>query len=161
MSRTGPPPTRTDRTLSSVRVRFVRLWAGLSWTDVRFVQFVRGLLAITTVPCEVVQISGFGGSLRPGDLKVQGKSATIDGGLVITSAIPSEVRFRVDPGDMPSEKAARRRHLPMDRFTELLPRLLKRAQLTTSGISRPRSRDELNELMERRSSTSPTVVSSQ
>ena len=40
--------------------------------------------------------------------------------------IPSEIRFRVEPGDVPPEKAARRLHLTLDRFTEILPRLLAR-----------------------------------
>jgi hypothetical protein len=39
---------------------------------------------------------------------------------------PSEVRFRVDPADVPPEKAARRLHLTLERFNELLPRLLVR-----------------------------------
>jgi hypothetical protein len=43
MIKTVSPPTWTDRTLLSVRVQSVRLWAGLSWTDVRIVHFVRGL----------------------------------------------------------------------------------------------------------------------
>ena len=38
----------------------------------------------------------------------------------------SEVRFRVDPADVPPEKAARRLHLSLDRFKELLPRLMAR-----------------------------------
>jgi hypothetical protein len=41
----------------------------------------------------------------------------------LTSA---EVRFRVDPADVPPEKAARRLHLTIDRFNEVLPRLLAR-----------------------------------
>ncbi len=44
----------------------------------------------------------------------------------MTAPAASEVRFRVDPGDVPPEKAARRLHLTLDRFTELLPRLLAR-----------------------------------
>ena len=40
--------------------------------------------------------------------------------------VPSEVRFRVEPGDVPPEKAARRLHLTLDQFTEILPRLLAR-----------------------------------
>jgi hypothetical protein len=39
---------------------------------------------------------------------------------------PSDVRFRVDPGDVPPEKAARRLHLTVERFNQLLPRLLAR-----------------------------------
>jgi len=35
------PTERTDRTLISVRVRFVRLWAWTNRTFVRFVRFVR------------------------------------------------------------------------------------------------------------------------
>jgi len=39
---------------------------------------------------------------------------------------PAEVRFRVDPADVPPEKAARRMHLTIERFKELLPKLLAR-----------------------------------
>lgn len=39
---------------------------------------------------------------------------------------PSEVRFRVDPGDVPPEKAARRLHLTLAQFNELLPRFQAR-----------------------------------
>ncbi|MFT4116542.1 hypothetical protein [Bradyrhizobium sp.] len=39
---------------------------------------------------------------------------------------PSDVRFRVDPGDVPAEKAARRLHLTLAQFNELLPKLLAR-----------------------------------
>jgi hypothetical protein len=42
------------------------------------------------------------------------------------SPTASEVRYRVDPGDVPPEKAARRLHLSLDRFNEVLPRLLQR-----------------------------------
>ncbi|MGY3130871.1 hypothetical protein ACVWZM_001553 [Bradyrhizobium sp. USDA 4501] len=38
----------------------------------------------------------------------------------------SDIRFRIDPGDVPPEKAARRLHLTLARFNELLPNLLKR-----------------------------------
>jgi hypothetical protein len=38
----------------------------------------------------------------------------------------TDIRYRVDPGDIPPEKAARRLHLPLQRFNELLPDLLKR-----------------------------------
>lgn len=44
----------------------------------------------------------------------------------MTGPVPSEVRFRVDPADVPPEKAARRLHLTLERFNELLPRLLAR-----------------------------------
>jgi hypothetical protein len=44
----------------------------------------------------------------------------------MTGPIPSEVRFRVDPADVPPEKAARRLHLTIDRFNEVLPKLLER-----------------------------------
>jgi len=37
-----------------------------------------------------------------------------------------DIRFRVDPGDVPAEKAARRLHLSIERFNELLPTLRKR-----------------------------------
>jgi hypothetical protein len=43
-----------------------------------------------------------------------------------TAPVPSDVRFRVDPGDVPPEKAARRMHLSLERFNEVLPRLLAR-----------------------------------
>lgn len=43
------------------------------------------------------------------------------------SGTPSpSVRMRVDPRDVPIEKAARRLHLTADRFRELLPELRKR-----------------------------------
>jgi len=38
----------------------------------------------------------------------------------------AQIRYRVDPGDVPPEKAARRLHLSPERFNELLPRLLAR-----------------------------------
>jgi hypothetical protein len=38
----------------------------------------------------------------------------------------SNVRFRIDPADIPPEKAARRLHISLDRFNEVLPRLLAR-----------------------------------
>jgi hypothetical protein len=44
----------------------------------------------------------------------------------MTAPTPSEIRFRVDPGDVPAEKAARRLHLSVERFQELLPRLVAR-----------------------------------
>jgi hypothetical protein len=44
----------------------------------------------------------------------------------VTSPAPSKVRFRVDPGDVPPEKAARRLHLTLEKFNEILPRLLAR-----------------------------------
>jgi hypothetical protein len=44
----------------------------------------------------------------------------------MTGPVPSEVRFRVDPADVPPEKAARRLHLTLERFNEVLPRLLAR-----------------------------------
>jgi hypothetical protein len=54
MNKTVSPPTWTDRTLLSVRVQSVRLWAGFSWTEVRFVQFVRGLTGIVTTTDEAL-----------------------------------------------------------------------------------------------------------
>lgn len=36
------------------------------------------------------------------------------------------IRFPVEPRDVPPEKAARRLHLDLERFNELLPRLLAR-----------------------------------
>jgi hypothetical protein len=44
----------------------------------------------------------------------------------VTGPTPSDVRFRVDPADIPPEKAARRMHLTLERFNEVLPRLLAR-----------------------------------
>ena len=38
----------------------------------------------------------------------------------------AEIRFRVDPADVPAEKAARRLHLTLEQFKEVLPNLLKR-----------------------------------
>jgi hypothetical protein len=38
----------------------------------------------------------------------------------------AQIRYRVDPGDVPPEKAARRLHLTLEHFQELLPRLLAR-----------------------------------
>ncbi|MHC2842859.1 hypothetical protein [Bradyrhizobium diazoefficiens] len=38
----------------------------------------------------------------------------------------AQIRYRVDPGDVPPEKAARRLHLSPERFNELLPRLIAR-----------------------------------
>jgi hypothetical protein len=40
--------------------------------------------------------------------------------------VPNEIGYRVDPGDVPPEKAARRLHLTPDRFQDLLPRLIER-----------------------------------
>jgi hypothetical protein len=39
---------------------------------------------------------------------------------------PRQIRFRVDAGDAPPEKAARRLHLTEAQFAEVLPRLLLR-----------------------------------
>ena len=44
----------------------------------------------------------------------------------MTAPTPSEIRFRVDPGDIPPEKAARRLHLSLEHFQKMLPDLLKR-----------------------------------
>jgi hypothetical protein len=44
----------------------------------------------------------------------------------MTGPTPSEIRFRVDPGDVPPEKAARRMHLTVKRFNEVLPKLMVR-----------------------------------
>jgi hypothetical protein len=38
----------------------------------------------------------------------------------------AEIRYRVDPRDVPREKAARRLHLTLACFNELLPNLIKR-----------------------------------
>lgn len=37
-----------------------------------------------------------------------------------------QIRHRVDPGDVPPEKAARRLHLTLEQFREKLPALLER-----------------------------------
>lgn len=42
------------------------------------------------------------------------------------SAPPPEIRFRVEPGDVPPEKVARRLHLSETKFRDCLPRLLAR-----------------------------------
>jgi hypothetical protein len=39
---------------------------------------------------------------------------------------PNLIRYRVDPGDVPSEKAARRLGLTLDQFNKVLPNLLAR-----------------------------------
>jgi hypothetical protein len=39
---------------------------------------------------------------------------------------PAAIRFAVEPGDVPPEKAARRLHLTLDEFQEKLPALLQR-----------------------------------
>ncbi|WP_063958323.1 MULTISPECIES: hypothetical protein [Bradyrhizobium] len=44
----------------------------------------------------------------------------------MTAPIPSTVRFKVEPGDVPPEKAARRLHLTLVEFNAVLPRLLAR-----------------------------------
>lgn len=48
------------------------------------------------------------------------------------------VRFRVDPGDVPPEIAARRLGLPLDQFQQKLPELLQRGfpapDLTTGNF---------------------------
>jgi hypothetical protein len=44
----------------------------------------------------------------------------------MTAPITSDVRFRVDPADVPPEKAARRLHLTLERFNQVLPKLLAR-----------------------------------
>ena len=43
-----------------------------------------------------------------------------------TRPTPSEIRFKVDPGDIPPEKAARRLHLTIEKFKDVLPRLMAR-----------------------------------
>jgi hypothetical protein len=40
--------------------------------------------------------------------------------------MPPHIRYRVDPGDVPPEKAALRLGLRLDQFNEMLPRLLAR-----------------------------------
>jgi hypothetical protein len=44
----------------------------------------------------------------------------------MTGPRQAEIRYRADPGDVPPEKAARRLHLTLARFNELLPNLSKR-----------------------------------
>jgi hypothetical protein len=39
---------------------------------------------------------------------------------------PKSIRFRVNPGDVPAEMAARRLHLTLAEFQEKLPRLINR-----------------------------------
>jgi hypothetical protein len=39
---------------------------------------------------------------------------------------PNMIRYRVDPGDVPPEKAARRLHLTLDEFNKRMPNLLLR-----------------------------------
>src|SRR6266700_2363831 len=39
---------------------------------------------------------------------------------------PAQIRHRIDPGDVPATKAARRLHLTLDQFRAKLPRLLAR-----------------------------------
>jgi hypothetical protein len=43
-----------------------------------------------------------------------------------TGPIASEIRFKVDPGDVVPEKAARRLGISLPKFNEVLPRLLAR-----------------------------------
>lgn len=45
---------------------------------------------------------------------------------MMTGPRPSDVRYRVEPGDVPPEKAARRLHLTLGQFKKILPRLLER-----------------------------------
>jgi hypothetical protein len=44
----------------------------------------------------------------------------------VNRPIAPDVRFRVDPADVPLEKAARRLHLTPEQFRDLLPKLLLR-----------------------------------
>jgi len=44
----------------------------------------------------------------------------------ITPPSAPSIRFRVEPGDVPPEKAARRLHLTLAEFTRLLPDLRRR-----------------------------------
>jgi hypothetical protein len=44
----------------------------------------------------------------------------------MTAVRPSRIRYRIDPLDIPAEKAARRLHLTLDQFREKLPKLLQR-----------------------------------
>jgi hypothetical protein len=49
----------------------------------------------------------------------------------VTGPQPAEIRYRVDPGDVPPEKAARRLHLTLEQFEQLLPNLTKRGLLSS------------------------------
>jgi hypothetical protein len=40
--------------------------------------------------------------------------------------VSSDVRYRVDPADVPPEKAARRLHVTLERFNAILPKLMAR-----------------------------------
>ncbi|WP_407180405.1 hypothetical protein [Bradyrhizobium sp. STM 3562] len=44
----------------------------------------------------------------------------------MTALRQAEIRYRVDPRDVPPVKAARRLHLTLARFNQLLPSLIKR-----------------------------------
>jgi hypothetical protein len=44
----------------------------------------------------------------------------------MTAVRPSMIRYRVDPLDIPADKAVRRLHLSADQFRERLPELLQR-----------------------------------
>jgi hypothetical protein len=44
----------------------------------------------------------------------------------MTGPRQADIRYRVDPRDVPPEKTARRLHLTLIRFNELLPNLIKR-----------------------------------
>jgi hypothetical protein len=44
----------------------------------------------------------------------------------VSTPRPQSIRFRVEPGDVPAEKAARRLHLTLSEFQEKLPRLIRR-----------------------------------
>jgi hypothetical protein len=47
-------------------------------------------------------------------------------GRVMSGPTQSEIRFRVDPADVPPDKAARRLHLTVEKFNGILPRLRAR-----------------------------------
>jgi hypothetical protein len=44
----------------------------------------------------------------------------------MTDLRAAEIRFRVDPADVPADKAARRLHLTLEQFNQVLPNLIKR-----------------------------------
>ncbi|MGJ5149821.1 hypothetical protein [Bradyrhizobium sp. HKCCYLR1023] len=46
--------------------------------------------------------------------------------MTTPSVTPSQLRFRVDPADVPADKAARRLHLTEAQFQDMLPALLAR-----------------------------------
>jgi hypothetical protein len=64
---------------------------------------------------------------KPGDL-VPPQRLCSCAGMAASMSIPKAkaVRFRIEPGDVPPEKAARRLHLTLAEFTDKLTELLRR-----------------------------------